>query len=269
MATSSKFDGSNGVSAARWLRSLTQVFPMDYSPSQWLMRVGNLLIGDAACWADQHPRVKKMLTSEHIPHATAVDVATFKKALIARFHPVERSGKQLQLLLKQGPDEGLKADYRRAESLMHVMGGVDRSEAPLTDVEESHLRDTVDEFVHGLGDKKLRDKVLLYWHQCTLRGHNHQPGLDEMYKHSKYLSEKSKFAKEALEATSRAPKSSAIRHQSIRMLSSPPELSFSGLFGSSGNSHDSFTRSEYGSHNFGGATFQINNTGITESLSIC
>ena len=53
----SKFSGHN-TSAARWLCTLKYELPSSFTPSQWLECVNGLLEGDAAVWADAHPRVK-------------------------------------------------------------------------------------------------------------------------------------------------------------------------------------------------------------------
>lgn len=87
-----KFHGTNGQTAARWLRTIELEIPFKSGrhPYKWLESVDGLLIGDAACWADQHPKVKKLLTEENIKHATIYDVDTFIALFLERFAPLEK-----------------------------------------------------------------------------------------------------------------------------------------------------------------------------------
>lgn len=88
----------------------------------------------------------------------SADVETFEKALEARFPPsepisVEDTERQL-LSLEQGPSEYLNSYHGRVERLLHVLGGVDRNEAPFTIEEEIVLRKVGDGFGLGLRDNQ-------------------------------------------------------------------------------------------------------------------
>ncbi len=267
MPLPSKFSGTDGVSAARWLRSLIHDLPADLSLSQWFSRVDSLLVSDAARWAEQHPRVRRMLTDEYYLH-DAADINTFTRAITARFPPVEKptvKQARLQLMfLKQSQDETLDSYYRRAESLLYAVGGVDRHEGPLSHVEELGLSKVLEKYIHGLCDEGLKENVILYHQQRTLQIDKNAPGLQEIHKYSKCHLEKSILIKESLAVAHGAPEAPKAANQlsSAFPPSSPPELSFSGLFGSSGNSHDSFTRSAYGSQSINGNLLLIGNQGM-------
>ena len=200
MTSPSAFSGTTGVSAVRWLRSLKTSLPDNLSPSEWLLRVDGLLVGDAARWADQHPRVKKILTNDHLlHHVTESDIKTFTRALIARFPIPEQCSpnkSELQLMfLKQGEIEGFDEYYRRAETLLHHIGGVDRTESPLTDDEESSLKKVLMQFIHGIHDKDTNESTLQFWQQRTLQVDTAPPGLEEVFQFAKCVFDKRAFFK--------------------------------------------------------------------------
>ena len=167
-----KFSGSNGQNAHRWLRTLRYENPQitNVSPSDWLGIIDGLLEGDAAIWADHHPRAKHILRAGSLKEATRVDVETFKKALIARFPPVEltisRSRPPLVLsspILEQAPHEDLDSYYQRTLLLLYQRNGVDLAEAPLTEQEHNALKKTVTSHIAGLTDDEIRREVEKVW----------------------------------------------------------------------------------------------------------
>ena len=171
-----KFSGSNGQNAHRWLRTLRFENPhfATLSPSDWLGIIDGLLEGDAATWADHHPRVKYILRTGSLKQATRTDVETFKKALIARFPPVEvtidHSRPALKIsspILMQAPNEDLDSYYQRALALLYQRNGVDLAEAPLTEQEQNALRRTVNSYIAGLNDRELRREADRVWAEST------------------------------------------------------------------------------------------------------
>ena len=149
--------------------------------------------------------MKKIFTSDHLlHHATESDVKTFTKALIARFPVPEECSpdkSELQLMfLKQGEGENLEEYYRRAETLLHHIGGVDRKESPLTDNEETSLKRVLVQFVHGIHDKDTRENALQFWQNRTILVGTTPPGLGEVFQFAKCVFDKSAFLKETFEA---------------------------------------------------------------------
>ena len=167
-----KFSGSNGQNAHRWLRTLRYENPeiATISPSDWLGIIDGLLEGDAATWADHHPRVKHILRAGSLKEATRADVETFKKALIARFPPVEveithsRPGLTIASpILKQAPYEDLDCYYQRALISLYQRNGVDLDEAPLTEQEHDTLKKTIRSYLAGLIDDDIRREGEQVW----------------------------------------------------------------------------------------------------------
>ena len=167
-----KFSGSNGQNAHRWLRTLRYENPhiTTVSPSDWLGIIDGLLEGDAATWADHHPRVKHILRAGSLKEATRADVETFKKALIARFPPVEVTiGQSRPALiisspvLEQAPNEDLDSYYQRTLIWLYQKNGVDLAEAPLTEQEHNALKKTVRSYIAGLIDSQIRREAEKVW----------------------------------------------------------------------------------------------------------
>lgn len=167
-----KFSGSNGQNAHRWLRTLRYENPeiTTISPSDWLGVIDGLLEGDAATWADHHPRVKHILRAGSLKKATRADVETFKKALIARFPPVEvktshfGSGPTISSpVLEQAPNEALDSYYQRTLLFLYHRNGVDLAESPLTEQEHDALKKTVRSYIAGLIDDETRGLVEKLW----------------------------------------------------------------------------------------------------------
>ena len=167
-----KFSGSNGQNAHRWLRTLRYENPeiATISPSDWLGIIDGLLEGDAATWADHHPRVKHILRAGSLKEATRADVETFKKALIARFPPVEveithsRPGLTISSpILKQAPYEDLDSYYQRTLMYLYQRNGVDLEEAPLTEQEHDALNKTIRSYLAGLIDDDIRREGEQVW----------------------------------------------------------------------------------------------------------
>lgn len=167
-----KFSGSNGQNAHRWLRTLRyeNLQIATISPSDWLGIIDGLLEGDAAIWADHHPRVKHILRAGSLKEATRADVETFKKALLARFPPVEvaisRSRPPLVLaspILEQAPNEDLNSYYQRTLILLYQRNGVDLAEAPLTEQEHNALKKTITSHIAGLTDNQIRQEAEKVW----------------------------------------------------------------------------------------------------------
>ena len=167
-----KFSGSNGQNAHRWLRTLRYENPeiATISPSDWLGIIDGLLEGDAATWADHHPRVKHILRAGSLKEATRADVETFKKALIARFPPVKveithsQPGPTISSpILKQDPYEDLDCYYQRALISLYQRNGVDLDEAPLTEQEHDALKKTIRSYLAGLVDDDIRREGEQVW----------------------------------------------------------------------------------------------------------
>ncbi|KAK0513883.1 hypothetical protein JMJ35_003605 [Cladonia borealis] len=184
-----KFSGSNGQNAHRWLRTLRFENPhfATVSPSDWLGIIDGLLEGDAATWADHHPRVKYILRTGSLKQATRADVETFKKALIARFPPVEvridHSRPALNIsspILFQEPNEDLDSYYQRTLALLYQRNGVDLAEAPLTEQEQNALKRTVMSYIAGLNDREIRREADKVWTES-----NASLSLHQMHKLSK------------------------------------------------------------------------------------
>lgn len=167
-----KFSGSNGQNAYRWLRTLRYENPeiATISPSDWLGIIDGLLEGDAATWADYHPRVKHILRAGSLKEATRADVETFKKALVARFPPVEveisdsRPGLIVSSpVLEQAPYEDLDSYYQRSLMLLYQNSGVDLIESPLTEQEHTALKKTIKSYIAGLVDSEVRRDAEKVW----------------------------------------------------------------------------------------------------------
>ena len=167
-----KFSGLNGQNAHRWLRTLRYENPQitTLSPSDWLGIIDGLLEGDAAAWADHHPRAKHILRAGSLKYATRADVETFKKALIARFPPVEvtighsRPGLIISSpVLEQAPNEDLDSYYQRTLIWLYQKNGVDLAEAPLTEQEHDALKKTVTSHIAGLTDNQIRREAEKVW----------------------------------------------------------------------------------------------------------
>ena len=64
--------------------------------------------------------------------------------------------------LRQGPDENLESYYRRAEDRLHTLGGLDRGGGDLNQLTEkqySELYLLTEEYINGLCDQRLRQRV--------------------------------------------------------------------------------------------------------------
>ncbi|KAL6717599.1 hypothetical protein ACLMJK_005514 [Lecanora helva] len=192
------FTGTSGISGERWLRSLKFVIDAHVTPGRWLAHADSLLDGEAARWADTHPRLRQIFNTQHLlHHATDRDIETFTLALVKRFPgPEERNREMLELqvkYLKQGEDESLESYYRRAETLMHQLGGVDRAEAPLMPLEEMVLDQVTNGFAHGVYDNDLREDALNFWTSKSLTEGGYPPGLHDVYEEVRNEFEKSQF----------------------------------------------------------------------------
>ena len=122
-----RFNGENGQSPARWLRTIKYELPPTLTAGQWLECVDGLLDGKAACWADEWREVKAILSDEYLKHAKDDGVETFKKLLINRFTPVYEGMEgvhHLFITLRQNATESLEDYYRRAEDLLHASGSI-------------------------------------------------------------------------------------------------------------------------------------------------
>jgi len=93
------FHGTNGQTAARLLRPFKHELPLvlEANPSSWLECIYSLLKGDAAHWADQNPKFKKLLTDENVENATQGDVDTLKALLLERCCPDTRNIEDIQI----------------------------------------------------------------------------------------------------------------------------------------------------------------------------
>ena len=267
MTVPHRFSGAGGVSAARWLRSLTYDLPAPLTPGQWLERVDSLLNDDAARWADQHPRVRRIMTDEYFDDATEEDVEIFKKALMAAFPPepwpplyVCEAEEHLSSLA-QGPFEDLEDYYRRTETILYALGSVDVVEAPLTVTEAMTLMRVIEQFVLGLRNRSVRDAVIPFPRISGVQG------LGEMYRYARYLSHKANSTEQIPGAR---PPTLMPFTTPINSISHEPEpcLAFSAVFGHGGISHDSFTRAKYGIHQEGAGMLTAGPGGLTSTAPI-
>ncbi|KAL2040867.1 hypothetical protein N7G274_006325 [Stereocaulon virgatum] len=153
-----RFSGGT-TDVRRWLSSLKYEGPPFQTPGDHFECINSLLSGDAALWADTHPRVKSILRKKNPEDITDADVKTFQTALRARFPPNQlKSGYNslAKLPVKafgQHAGEDLEAYYQRAIAYMYEQGGVDLDEAPLTSHEKKGLRTAIKAYVLGLEDE--------------------------------------------------------------------------------------------------------------------
>ena len=105
----------------------------------------------------------------------------FKKALIARFPPVEvridHSRPALNIsspILFQEPNEDLDSYYQRTLALLYQRNGVDLTEAPLTEQEQDALRRTVMSYIAGLNDREIRREADKVWAESNASLSLHQ-----------------------------------------------------------------------------------------------
>ena len=158
-----RFSGEKGQSAARWLRTLKYELPPTLTAGQWLECVDGLLDGEAARWADMWPNVRNILSDEKLKHAKNHDVDTFKALLLSRFAPAAEDLEEVNYLLenlRQDGTESLQDYYRRAEDLLHALGGRDDiGPVVLGANERSMLTRVIDRFVSGLYEKFLEPDV--------------------------------------------------------------------------------------------------------------
>ena len=165
------FSGSNGESAARWLHTLEhQVrgpnpnYNLEFLPPRmWLTCINGLFVGNAALWADHHPRVRPILAANNLENVSHKDVETFKTAFLARFPPAKLTAGLCRPSLfgepqtfAQDQSEDLDSYYQRALILLYEKGGVDVAEAPLTEPEQDALNATILSYIEGLVDKDIR-----------------------------------------------------------------------------------------------------------------
>ncbi|KAK4690885.1 hypothetical protein P7C71_g6001, partial [Lecanoromycetidae sp. Uapishka_2] len=152
------FSGEKGHSALRWLRTLDHELPNHLTPNQWLKYVDGLLEGSAARWADQHPRIKKLLQDENLNADDGYnsDVKTFQHALCQRFKPSKID--EPLIFFSQQNNENLESYYRRAEARLHSLGGVDNDEDP-DEKEREVLVRVIGDFVKGLQHMGLREMM--------------------------------------------------------------------------------------------------------------
>jgi len=198
----SKFSGENGQSALRWLRTLKYELPGDLTSNQWLEYVDGLLEGEAARWADQHPRVRKMMKEEHLKadHNKEEDVKVFEDALKRRFPSTTEA--QEEALIQQ-PKEPLDNYYRRTETSLHIAGGVDRDEKPPPTSEESNiLVERIEAYVHGLHDPELRQHIRAWYEREKDSGRIHHRGLFEYHMTTKAKLEEFEIQRERNQQTS-------------------------------------------------------------------
>ena len=162
-----RFSGENGQSAARWLRTLKYELPPAFTAGQWLECVDGLLDGEAARWADEQPAVKKFLSDKALEYARNYDVDIFKALFLSRFTPGEGDLEGVNHLLenlRQDPAEFLEVYYRRAENLLHALGGRDEIyPAVLGGNERSILTRVISRFVGGLCEPYMKPDVLPEW----------------------------------------------------------------------------------------------------------
>ena len=160
-----RFSGENGQSPARWLRTLKYELPSTFTAGQLLECVDGLLDGKAARWADKWPDVKHILSDEYLKHATHHDVVTFKALLLSRFTPADEGLEDVVCpgeTLHQNIMESLEDYYRRAEDLLHTLGGKDSvNSVNLSDCERDKLRRVIGYFVNGLHHSCLKSDMAL------------------------------------------------------------------------------------------------------------
>ncbi|KAL2040868.1 hypothetical protein N7G274_006326 [Stereocaulon virgatum] len=164
------FSGSKGESAARWLHTLEhQVhgpnpnYNLEFLPPRmWLTCINGLLVGNAALWADHHPRVRQIIAANNLGSVSHKDVEIFKKAFLARFPPTRMTAGLCRPSLFSEPQifaqdrsEDLDSYYQRALILLYEKGGVDMAEAPLTELEQEALNATILTYIEGLVDKDI------------------------------------------------------------------------------------------------------------------
>lgn len=146
-----RFSGKNGQSAARWLRTLKYELPPTFTMGQWLECVDGLLDGEAARWADMRPNVRKILSDEGLKHANNHHVDRFKALLIGRFAPADEDLKHETDYFRQGATESLHHYYRRAEDLLHALGGRDEIDPVVLGANERSILTTViNQYLGGL-----------------------------------------------------------------------------------------------------------------------
>ena len=126
--------------------------------------VDGLLEGDAARWANSHPKVKRLLTHENIQNAGKTEKDIFTSVLLKRFTPVDEANQKDALnitrRLVQSRSESLEHYYRRAEDLLHASGGKDNSDAVvLSEDERAILRHVTEHFIRGIHVQALRTYI--------------------------------------------------------------------------------------------------------------
>jgi hypothetical protein len=128
----------------------------------WLTCINGLLVGNAALWADHHPRVRQILAANNLGSVSHKDIETFKTAFLARFPPARMTAGLCRPSLfgepqtfAQDQSEDLGSYYQRALILLYEKGGVDMAEAPLTEPEQEALNATILSYIEGLVDKDI------------------------------------------------------------------------------------------------------------------
>ena len=155
-----RFSGG-ATDVRRWLESLKYEGPPFQTPGEHFECINSLLSGDAALWADAHPRVKAILKQRDPEDITDADVKTFQTALLARFPPIQLKSGYNSLArfpvkaFGQYAGEDLEAYYQRAIAYMYEQGGVDLEEAPLTSHEKKGLRTAIMAYILGLEDEGI------------------------------------------------------------------------------------------------------------------
>ena len=192
------FYGTEDESARRWIQRFERERGMKVdgeklSPEEWLIEFNILLKGEAADWADNDPLVKSILLDEGMEVATEVHVKTVKDAFIERFKRPEEIRKPIPDIqsMMQEKNESFHKYYQRALDLLKKAGGTDRAEN-MNPAAESLLGLSVDKFVTGLEDSKLRMRMMKYPFEprCSLYGAYERVKIEERLFKAKKEAEK-------------------------------------------------------------------------------
>ena len=193
------FYGTEDESARRWIQRFERERGIradeeKLSPEEWLIEFNILLKGEAADWADTDPSVKGILLDEGMEVATEVHVKAVRDAFLERFKRPEEIRKPIPDIqsMMQERGESFHKYYQRALDLLKKAGGTDRAEN-MNPAAESLLGLSVDKFVTGLEDSKLRMRMMKYPFEprCSLYGAYERVKIEERLFRAKKEAEKS------------------------------------------------------------------------------
>ena len=156
-------DGEYGKSASLWLADMERCREVGSSPSTYLQHIDRHLVGEAAKWVLDTPRVMSLIYGAYRGLATESDVDSLHEALRNHFKLTLQEAREFEdekplerFMNEPQGDSDLQQYYGRALDLLLALNGRDGENDTLTLPEISLRAIVVRVFVAGLSSERLK-----------------------------------------------------------------------------------------------------------------